>query len=62
MGEIDQVPARKIPVAAAFRFVLEADNQMHGVVAHFVRRDLRLEVERPEAAVPAADSVEFRSR
>jgi hypothetical protein len=32
---------------------------MNGVIAHFVRRDLRFEVEGPKTAVPAANCIEF---
>jgi hypothetical protein len=60
VGQIYQVPTGKIPVAVGLRRVLEADDQMDGVVAHLVGGDLRLEVERPETAVAAASGVKLR--
>jgi len=59
VGEIDQVPAGEIPAAIRFRRVLEADEEVDGVFAHFVRRDPGFEVERAEAAVAAAGGVEL---
>ncbi len=58
LGKIDQVPAREIPMAIFLpRLMLEAGDEVDGVVAHFVRRDLGFEIERAETALAAADGI-----
>jgi hypothetical protein len=62
VGQVDKVPADEGPAAIRPWFVLEAGEEVDGVVAHFVRRDLRLEIECAGAAVPAADGVAFGTK
>src|SRR6266487_1224506 len=64
--KIDQVPSDEFPCAVwrtcssfAWR-VLKPDHKMHRVIAHFIRRFLRLEIKRPKTAVAASGSVKLR--
>ena len=60
MGEIDQVPASKFPMAFCAWLMLEPDHEMDRVIEHFVGRFLRLEIKRPKTAVAASGSVKLR--
>ena len=59
MSQIHQVPSGKIPTPSVFGRMLEADDQMHRIVGHFVGRDLWLEVKRAETALAAAGGIEL---
>ena len=61
LGKIDQVPAGKSPPGVPFsRLVLEADNEMDRVVAHFVGRELRFEIKCAERVISTSYRVKFR--
>ena len=59
LREIDQVPADKVPTAIFSGFVLEAGDQMNGVIANLVRRDFRFEIEGAKTAVATAKGIKF---
>ena len=70
MGKIDKVAARDSPALGLCRrartarstfrpLVFESDNEMHGVITHFVRRSFRFEIECAETAVAAANRIKL---
>src|SRR5205823_2285606 len=61
LRKIDEIPSREFPPRTRFTSSLmcEADDEMHCVVAHLVRRFLRLEIKRAETAVAACGGVKF---
>src|SRR5436190_183280 len=58
--EVDQFPAAEQHGAIGGALMLDADDEVPGVVIDFVRRALRLKIERPEAARFAAFGEELR--
>src|SRR6267142_6339373 len=60
LRKIDQVPPREIPASVFTRFMLKSGNQVDGVVAHLIRSDLRLEVERAKTALATSSRIKFR--
>jgi hypothetical protein len=61
LTKIDQVPKGKSPPGVPFpRLVLEADNEMTRVVAHFVDREFRFEMKCAERAITTSHRVKFR--
>ena len=60
MREIDHIPARKIPVPAAFRRLLQTYDEMTRIIAHFVRTDFRLHINRPQTPVSPAPPLLLR--
>src|SRR5207245_9570121 len=64
LGKVDKFPAREFPHRSrrdrfTSRFVLEANDEMHRVIAHFVGRCFRLEIKRAETAVAAPRRIKF---
>src|SRR5690349_3426982 len=59
MGEIDQVPTGKFPMAFGARFMFEPNHKVDRVIEHFVRRCLGLEIKRAETTLPAPRRVEL---
>src|SRR5881398_786013 len=50
--EIDKVPAGELPTCIFSTWLmLKTHNEMHRIIAHFVRRDFWLEIERAKAAI-----------
>jgi hypothetical protein len=60
LGQVDEVPACDVLAVITSWSVLEANQQMNGVIAQFISRDLWFEVEGPETTVTTASSIEFR--
>ena len=60
MRQIDQVPVSEFPMPTLTGLVFETDDEVHGVVPHFVRRDFGFKVKRAEAAVATASLVKLR--
>src|SRR6478609_1936437 len=64
--KIDKIPAREFPCRVRRRRcslvwrMLKSNDEMHGVIAHFVRRLLRLEIKRAETAVATPGGVKLR--
>src|SRR6478736_7439250 len=64
--KIDKIPSREFPrrvrsTRSSFtRRMLKSNDEMHCVVAHFVRRLLRFEIKRAETAVTTSSGVELR--
>src|SRR6476660_5288788 len=64
--KIDKIPSREFPrgvrgTRSSFtRRMLKSNDEMHCVVAHFIRRLLRLEIKRAETAVTASGGVKLR--
>src|SRR5580765_291365 len=64
--KIDKIPAREFPCrvrrtrSSFTRRMLKSNHEMHGVIAHFIRRLLRLEIKRAEPAVTASGGVKLR--
>jgi hypothetical protein len=60
MGEVDEVPTGEFPMAVGRWFLmLKTDDEMHRVLAHFVGRDLGLEIKSAKRTVAAPDRVKF---
>src|ERR1041385_9481013 len=59
--KIDNVPARKLPKAIRLvaRRMFKTGDEMHGIVAHLVRRHFGFEIKRAEIAVAAPGGDEF---
>ena len=64
--KIDKIPSHKFPrrvrrtrCSFAWR-MLKSNDEMHCVIAHFVRRLLRLEIKCAETAVAASRSIKLR--
>ncbi len=64
--KIDQIPSREFPrrvrrPRCSFAWhMLKSNDEMHRVVANFIRRLLRLEIKRAETAVAASGGVKLR--
>src|SRR6266480_2582940 len=59
LRKIDQVPPDKVPTAIFSGFMLEAGDQMNGVIANLVRRDFRFEIEGAKTAISTAKGIKF---
>src|SRR6478609_2436111 len=63
--KIDKIPSREFPrrvrrTRSGFaRRMLKSNDEMHCVIAHFIRRLLRLEIKRAETAVTASGGVKL---
>ena len=61
--KIDKIPSREVPRrfrrsrCSFVRRMLKSNDEMHRVVANFIRRFLRLEIKRAETAVTTAGDV-----